>query len=377
MKEVKKARQQLDDRNGIQPSGRKKASKKKRPKQKQNTSARQPLRQQVPQIRQPVAPTREPQYRAQQRPGGRQDSHRARIISADERARAQRAVAAKRKRRRKKNYILYYIILFVFIIVAGIVLSLTVFFNIDTIQVEGNSRYSAEEIIEKSGLRTGDNLFRISTGQAGEQLISSLVYVDQVAIDRQFPNALKITVTEAQPVMSFSSDGKGYSVVSAAGRILDSNLSAPAENTFVVNGVDLEGYTTGDFIQSDTGQGMSLLTTINEVCTELELTGVTRVDINSVVDIRIYLGDRLRIDVGSITELQYKLTFAKELVDTRLSETDMGIIDVKQVGTAYFRPSETLESASETQDNASASEPESQDSTSSGETSEAAQSSAS
>ena len=91
--------------------------------------------------------------------------------------------------------------------------------------------------------------------------------------------------------MSFSSDGKGNSIVSAAGRILDSNLSAPAENTFIVNGVDLEGYTTGDFIKSDTGQGMNLLTTINEVCAELELTGVTRVDINSVVDIRIYLGN--------------------------------------------------------------------------------------
>ena len=375
MNEVKKARQQLDARNGLQPSGRKKAPKKKRQPPKQNTSAKQPARQQAVKsrpARQPASPVREPQRRPQ-RPPARQQPHRS--IDAEERVHAQKAVAAKRKRRRKKNYALYYIILFIFIVVAGIVLSLTVFFNIDAIQVEGNSRYSAEEVIEKSGLRTGDNLFRISTGQAAEQLVSSLVYVDQVEINRQFPSAIKITITEAQPVMSFSSDGKGYSIVSAAGRILDSNLSAPAENTFIVNGVDLEGYTTGDFIKSDTGQGMNLLTTINEVCAELELTGVTRVDINSVVDIRIYLGERLRIDVGSITELQYKLTFAKELVDTRLSETDIGVIDVKQVGKAYFRPSETLESSSEPQGDPSPSDPDTQPPSGDGTASESGSSS--
>lgn len=52
------------------------------------------------------------------------------------------------------------------------------------------------------------------------------------------------------------------------------------------------------------------------------------------------------------------MTFAKELVDTRLSETDIGVIDVKQVGKAYFRPSETLESSSEPQSDPSPSEPD-------------------
>lgn len=357
MNEVKKARQQLDARNGIQPSKRKKAARKKPAPPKQNMS-RGGERQDrpkppasgassVPQAQKKAArpaggPAQpRPSVRAPQ-PGASGQAARRPSPAVDERTRAQQAIAAKRKRRRKKNYALYYIILFVFIIVAGVVLSLTVFFNIDTITVEGNSKYTSEEIVEKSGIRTGDNLFRIGTGQAVDQLVQSFVYVDKVEVNRSFPNAVSIVITEAVPVMSFS-DNTGYSIVSGEGRILESGLTTPAEGTFVVNGVDLNSYKAGDFIQSDTGQGMSLLKTINGVCAELEIASVSRIDVNSVIDIRLYLDSRIRIDVGSITDLQYKLTFAKEVLEAQLGESDKGIIDVKQAGKAYFRPSENLE----------------------------------
>ena len=190
----------------------------------------------------------------------------------DERQRAQQAVTARRRKKRKKNYILYYIILFLFIIVAGIILSLTVFFNIETIDVEGTSKYTAEEIVAKSGLQTGDNLFRISTGDASKRIISELEYIDNVEIRRSFPNKLTITITEAKPVMSLSS-GTNYYLVSDAGRILESGLSGPKENTFVVTGIDLNGYKNGDFISTDTSPEMETLHTINDICAEMDFTG--------------------------------------------------------------------------------------------------------
>ena len=48
----------------------------------------------------------------------------------------------------KRIMLLYYIILFIFIVVAGIVLSLTVFFNIDAIQVEGNSAIQRKKLLK-------------------------------------------------------------------------------------------------------------------------------------------------------------------------------------------------------------------------------------
>ncbi len=379
MNEVKRARQQLDERNGLAKPPRKKKPRPDKPKKgtakntvppragstakesgkpkpgnasagmRQRTqasgparvpeSARTSTRQQSSAGRRSSTQT-QPQMRRQTKPAGQ---------PLNERERLQRSVTAGHRRRRKKRYTLYYIILFLFVVIAGIVLSLTVFFNIDTITVEGSGRYSADEIIAASGLHTGDNLFRINTGRAEEQIVDALVFVDHAQISRSFPNSIVITVTDAQPVMSFSNGGL-YSTVSEAGRILETGLAQPAENTFVVNGVEIPENTVGTFLSAGSGEGMDILNEINAAAENIGLDNITRVDINSVVDIRVFLDNRFRVDLGNISDLEYKLTFAKELAETRLGESETGIIDVQKTGTAYFRPASSLEDESVSSD---------------------------
>ncbi len=335
MSEVKKARQQLDVRNGIQPAGKQK-KKKRRPSKGPVKARSAPPR---------PAAVKHPSSAEKPNPARRLPSGERVAFPVEDRQRARQAVAVKRKKRRKRNHTLYYMILALFIIVAGVILSLTVFFNIDAIEVEGSSRYTAEEIGAMSGLRLGDNLFRISTGDASDRIINAFAYVDRVEIKRSFPNKLIIAVVEAEPVMSISGGG-GYYLVSAAGRILDSGLSEPGENTFIVTGVDLQGYQNGEFIRSDAGQEVETLETINSICTDLGLTNLTRIDLRSVVDIRIFVGDRFRIDIGSVSNLQYKLAFAKEVMEGRLGGSSKGVIDAKQPGSIYFRPEENLSNSS-------------------------------
>ena len=327
MNELKKARQQLDERNGISSAKAKKAAKKKVRKQavKEKKLSRTP-RQEAPSRQRSAAPV---------------STQRRASAPNEERRQVRREVTNRRKKRRKKNRTLYYILLFLFISITGIVLSLTVFFNIDTITVKGNGRYSADEIIENCGIREGDNLFRISTGDAADRIIEEFEYIDNVTIDRSFPSSLVINVTEAKPVMSFRGTGYYY-LVSKAGRILESGLSEPAENTFVVTGIDLAGYRDGEFISAAKTPAIETLQTINAVCEEVGFPALSRVDLNSVVDIRLYVEDRIRVDVGSITDLDYKLGFAFEIIDGRLTDFDRGVIDVKTSGTAYYRPAEDL-----------------------------------
>lgn len=62
---------------------------------------------------------------------------------------------SKKKRRKKRRKLMFYTLLTVFMVVVITVLSLTVFFNITTFEVEGNVRYGSEEIVAASGLQTG------------------------------------------------------------------------------------------------------------------------------------------------------------------------------------------------------------------------------
>ena len=47
---------------------------------------------------------------------------------------------------------------------------------VDTINVQGNSRYTQEEIVAASGIEQGDNMFLINKFQVIDQMISQLTY---------------------------------------------------------------------------------------------------------------------------------------------------------------------------------------------------------
>ena len=71
----------------------------------------------------------------------------------------------KKRRRRKQNLSLYYTAIFFLVAVVGIILSLTVFFNVKEVIVTGNSIYTNNDIILASGIKTGDNLVRLSSSK--------------------------------------------------------------------------------------------------------------------------------------------------------------------------------------------------------------------
>lgn len=90
------------------------------------------------------------------------------------------ASGARRRKRKKRSYTLYYLLLLFFVLISGITLSVTVFFNIETIEVTGNKLHSSEEIIQQSGIEKGNNLFRINPEKAETSLLAAFGDMDSV-----------------------------------------------------------------------------------------------------------------------------------------------------------------------------------------------------
>ena len=97
----------------------------------------------------------------------------------------------------------------------------TVFFQVETVAVTGNSRYSQEEIIKATGIQTGDNLFRMNKYQIAHQVLQGLPYVEELTIRRALPSTIVITVKEWDAVARV--EAPGTSAVVQAGP------QAPAE----------------------------------------------------------------------------------------------------------------------------------------------------
>ena len=63
-------------------------------------------------------------------------------------------------------------------ICAAVVMALTLFFRVDTIEVTGTERYTEKDVIEASGIQLGDNLFLLNKYEAARSIAEQLPYID-------------------------------------------------------------------------------------------------------------------------------------------------------------------------------------------------------
>ena len=92
-------------------------------------------------------------------------------------------------------------------VAVALTMGATVFFQVETVAVTGNSRYSQEEIIQATGIQTGDNLFRMNKFQIAHQVLHCLPYVEEITIRRSLPSTIVITVKEWDAVARIEAPG--------------------------------------------------------------------------------------------------------------------------------------------------------------------------
>ena len=98
--------------------------------------------------------------------------------------------------RRGRRFGVLYKLLTLVVVCAAAVLALTLFFKVESVEVTGNSRYSAQEIQDACGVQLGDNLYLLSKPDMVQRLHQRLPYIDEVRITRSLPNTLRVQVTE-------------------------------------------------------------------------------------------------------------------------------------------------------------------------------------
>ena len=96
-----------------------------------------------------------------------------------------------------------------FDIFAAVLAGCVAFFRVNQVIVNGNSRYTAEEIVEASSVHTGDNLFLVNKPKTARALMRKLPYVENVSVVRRLPDTLELRVTESAAVRPSRLRGAG------------------------------------------------------------------------------------------------------------------------------------------------------------------------
>lgn len=239
--------------------------------------------------------------------------------------------------RRGRRFGVLYKLLTLVVVCAAAVLALTLFFKVESVEVTGNSRYSAQEIQDACGVQLGDNLYLLNKPDMVQRLHQQLPYIDEVRITRQLPNTLCVQVTEFSTVYAVEQEGTVW-LLTSGGKIVET--AAERGDTPLIDGCELLAPSLGGDVsfalelQNRQESLFALLTALESA----ELTGDVRaIHLGDPTVLSMDYTERFTVEMpygADYPRLLRYLTLVIEELETNLT----GVIDLTRDGEPHFRP---------------------------------------
>ena len=242
----------------------------------------------------------------------------------------------KRKRKIKKLASLF--LLTMVLVCVGVLLTVTVFFKINTVKVVGERVYPDTQIIEQGGFEIGDSLFSVNDKKLNEILPEKLPYIKSVKVVRKLPDTLTIEVTATREAVAFVGS-TGYILVDDTGKVLDKDASMLRENVSVVSGMKPKPIDEGKVISFGKKEVDEDFVTILNTLKKSSFDGVTEIVLTDSGEFKLIYEDRITIKLGSTENLGVKLQRAKAAIDKEnlINPYSEGVLDLKTEPYAYFK----------------------------------------
>lgn len=244
-------------------------------------------------------------------------------------------------KQRKIRTMLFYIGLFLVIVVSAVVLSVTIVFKTDNIIVVGDDiPYSTQDIIDKSGLSYGENIFLSRKKAAAKNIVDAFPYIESAEVTVKIPGTQVITVEGAIPSYEVAVNG-GYAVISSNGRVLE-HIGYATGTVPLIKGVKVTDTEIGEYIQFEKDTTRQILSDVIECINSDEIPNIYGIDISNSADIKLNYDNRITISLGVPEDVSYKLRTAMAIINGQLSSTDKGDLDVSLANSdrkaSYFTP---------------------------------------
>ena len=244
----------------------------------------------------------------------------------------------KRSRQRRSGAL--FKVLAVLITAVAILLAMSVFFKISRIDVAGAESYSAEEIIDASGIEIGENLFFVDRFGAASHIFAELPYIDNVTVTRQLPNHSLITVTESKAVACVDCEGERFAV-NHNGKVISAVDENEAEALIRVTGIELKKPEPGGQLaadKADAGKLETLIALMQEMSARSIIEDVQDIDLSDAMNPSFTYLDRFTVRIGENENIGYKLGMLMSAVE-QLNDYESGTIDLSvDDKRAYFSP---------------------------------------
>ncbi len=238
----------------------------------------------------------------------------------------------RQKKIRKRRLITSFIFLICLSICVGIILSLTVFFPIENISISGSKVYTSEQILKKSGIEMGDNLFTVSASSVQSRLKAKLPYIESIFFERELPGTLKIKVKDSSEYACYFIADKYYTVSKENWVLCESE--SPPENIFVITGSKAL-CNVGSAVKFSDEETKILMDELISTLSE-EKIKINGVDISDKVALKIEVDDRFSVNLGTSNNIPEKIKHLNGMIK-KISPEKRGEINLSMWSTTNTR----------------------------------------
>ena len=289
---------------------------------------------------------RRPQEPDRRRSGGTAASRRRPEAPTQQKPRRKPAGSAVRRpsgtdnmpQRRRRGSILLRLVTML-VVVAVFVFGLAIFFKVTDIQVTGNNVYTAQEVVDASGIQMGDNLVTISKGSVVGKILAQLPFVEEISMERVLPGTVVIHVSESDVIYTVDGDDGAQWLMNGGGKIL-AKADAAADYPYL-SGVTAEAPEIGSQITSaEQSENLTAALELLPLLEETEyISQVTEIQVDKTYDIVVLYGDTYEIHLGGTEQLEYKMQYLAAILDEP-QVAEGGIIDLslEESSVAVFKP---------------------------------------
>lgn len=221
-------------------------------------------------------------------------------------------------------------ILIMLAVVAAVVLSVAIFFRVNTVEIQGNKIYSAEQVAQVSGVEAGDNLVMVNRAAVMANIKVRLPYVQTVSVGLILPDTVVIKIQESEVVGLVKADIGSDWYINGEGRILGSSLDGFQGQVIELTGFTVTAPQAGEDAVASTEMEDRMQASL-DVLKALDGSGlmeqITSINTEKTYDILLYCGEQYEVRLGGTDELEYKIWYLQEVLDL-LEPYQTGVIDL-------------------------------------------------
>ena len=219
----------------------------------------------------------------------------------------------------------------------SVVVAMSIFFRVSTVEVEGNQDYTDEEIVAATGIDAGDNLFFLNRIGAVSRMMARLPYIQEATVSRVLPDKVVITVKESNAIATVQSETSAW-MIDRNCKMMTSVTESEAMGLIPVTGITALLPNVGDPIQPAEGDE-GKVEYLSEILFEIEVRKlqdrISEIDFTDAENPSLYFDDRFEVKLGAKGDTVRKFGLFLSASE-QLASGDMGVIDLSLDDKAHF-----------------------------------------